>query len=91
MWKQLFDPHNIFVMLVLGVLSAGWLIGRLDTSIAVPIMLMISGIGVGASVFSNGAGFGVPLTKNAPLLPTSSVTTTQSEIVSVPAPVGASG
>lgn len=66
MWKSLLTPHNVFVFLVLLVLGVGWLIGRLDTSIAVPLITSIGGIGVGASVLSSGVNIGLPLTAPDP-------------------------
>lgn len=86
MAKQLLTPHNIFVFIVLLVFSAAWLLGRLDTAIAVPLIGSIGGIGVGASVFGSGLTAGVPLMTSAPAQPA------PSEIVHVQAPaMGVSG
>lgn len=72
MFKPLLDPHNILVFLIIIFLGVGWLIGRLDTGIVLPVMLSVGGIGVGASVFSTGLSTGVPLTSTAKAAPAAS-------------------
>lgn len=61
MLKNLLSEHFILSMAALVVISLGWLLGRMATETALPIIVMLAGVNVGISAYQRGVNQGVPL------------------------------
>ena len=62
MLKSLLSEHFVLSMAALLIVGIGWLVGRVGTETALPIVVMLAGVNVGISAFARGVNQGVPLT-----------------------------